>query len=202
MPRQNRVLPTGEIVADPARGTLTGNRGVLHDERRRIVKSWRLERWIVCRLEFKGRHRAVFTPGRWTELFFLDEATAFAAGHRPCAECRRDAYEAFRAAWAGPGAASPPSAPQMDAILQRERLAPDGSKRSYESELDALPDGAMVEYAGAPHLLWRGRLRPWHFEGYGPARSAARDKLKVITPASTVRALRRGYPLQVAVADA
>jgi hypothetical protein len=202
MPLQNRVDPYGALHAVAARGAWIGNRGVLHDERRRIVKPWRLERWIVCRLEFKGRHRVVFTPGRWTELFFLDEATAFAAGHRPCAECRRDAYEAFRAAWAGPGTASPPSAPQIDAILHHERLAPDGGKRSYEAELDALPDGTMVEHAGAPHLLWRGRLRPWRFDGYGAARSVVRGRVMVLTPASTVRALRRGYRLEVAVAEA
>jgi len=202
MPLQNRVDPYGALHAVAARGAWTGNRGVLHDEHRRIVRPWRLERWIVCRLEFKGRHRAVFTPGRWTELFFLDEATAFAAGHRPCAECRRESYEAFRAAFAGPRAARLPTAPEIDAILHRERLAPDGGKRRYEAELDALPDGTMVEHAGAPSLLWRGQLRPWSFDGYGRARSLVPGKVTVLTPASTVHALGRGYRPQVAIAAA
>src|SRR3954465_3835639 len=100
MPRQNRVTPFGQIVAEPQRGTLMGNRGRLHDEEGRIRRPWQLERWIVCLLEFKGRKRQVMTPGHYTELFFLDEATALAAGHRPCAECRRVAFDAFRRALA------------------------------------------------------------------------------------------------------
>ena len=100
MPRRNRVTPLGEIVAVPERGTYFGNRGVLHDEGGRIRRPWQVRRWLICLLEFKGRHRAVMTPNRYTELFFLDEATGLAAGHRPCAECRRARFLAFRDAWA------------------------------------------------------------------------------------------------------
>src|SRR5919204_6549006 len=105
MPRQNRVTPFGEIVATPERGTLMGNRGVLHDGEGRIRRPWQLRRWLVCVLDLKGRKRRVMTPGRYTELFFLDEATALAAGHRPCAECRRARFLAFCSAWgtANPG---------------------------------------------------------------------------------------------------
>src|ERR1700732_822885 len=99
MARQNRVTPAGDVIATPERGTFLGNRGVLHDDQGRIKRAWQLKRWIVCVLEFKGRRRAVMTPGRYTELFFLDEATALAAGHRPCAECRRERFNAFREAW-------------------------------------------------------------------------------------------------------
>src|SRR3954453_2972411 len=100
MPRQNRVTPLGEIVATPERGSMMGNRGVLHDEGGRIRRPWQVRRWLICLLEFKGRHRTVMTPNRYTELFFLDEATGLAAGHRPCAECRRARFRAFRDAWA------------------------------------------------------------------------------------------------------
>src|SRR4051794_26424644 len=99
MPRQNRVTPSGDIITTPERGTLMGNRGVLHDADARIVRRWQGKRWIACVLEFKGRWRPVMAPGRYTELFFLDEATALAAGHRPCAECRRRRFDEFRDTW-------------------------------------------------------------------------------------------------------
>ena len=202
MPLQNRVDPYGALHAVAARGAWIGNRGVIHDERRRVVRAWRLERWIVCALEFKGRHRGVFTPGRWTELFFLDEATALAAGHRPCAECRRERFEAFRAAWTA-GRAEPPRAPRIDTALHAQRIAPGGGKRTYRAAVAALPDGAMIEFDDAPHLIWRGRLWPWRFEGYGPAKPLASgtDTVTVLTPRSSVRALERGYVPQVAVKD-
>src|SRR5262249_11244908 len=122
MPRQNRVTPWGEIVATPERGTLMGNRGVLHDGEGRIVRPWRQKRWIACLLQFKGRKRAVMSPGRYTELFFLDEATALAAGHRPCAECLRDRFTAFRDAWIRGRAAGKVTAPEIDSRLHTERL--------------------------------------------------------------------------------
>jgi hypothetical protein len=99
MPLRNRVTPLGEIVAVSGRGTLMGNRGILHDAERNILRDWQVRRWIACRLEFHGRHRSVMTPGSYTELFFLDEAAALADGHRPCAECRHADYRAFQTAW-------------------------------------------------------------------------------------------------------
>ena len=126
MPLQNRVTPRGDIVATPARGTLTGNRGILHDAGRQLgAARWRHHRWICCRLDFKGRRRAVMAPGRYTELFFLDEATALAAGHRPCWECRREAFQDFQSAWrCAFGGADDVGAAAMDRILHRARVAP------------------------------------------------------------------------------
>ena len=120
MPLQNRVTPFGELIATPARGTLMGNRGCLHDAQQRIRRTFAVKRWIICVLEFKGRHRQVMAPGQYTELFFLDEATALAAGHRPCAECQRARYDLFRAHWAGRGRTLP-GADDMDDVLCRLR---------------------------------------------------------------------------------
>src|SRR5437762_13426760 len=127
MPRQNRVTPFGEIIATQGRGTFLGNRGVLHDGAGHVKRAWQLKRWLVCVLEFRGRKRQVMTPGHYTELFFLDEATALAAGHRPCAECRRERFNAFRKAWRsahpGAGASSLPTADEIDRRLHAERVA-------------------------------------------------------------------------------
>ncbi len=125
MPRQNRVNPFGEIITAPERGTFMGNRGVLHDEEGSIRRAWLGKRWIACVLEFRGRKRKVMTPDRYTELFFLDEATAFAAGHRPCAECRRERFNAFRNAWRLEEDLQPPTAAEIDDQLHNERLDPD-----------------------------------------------------------------------------
>src|SRR5262249_46416914 len=148
MPRQNRVSPFGDIIATSDRGTFMGNRGLLHDAEGRIRRAWQLKRWIVCVLEFRNRKRTVMTPGRYTELFFLDEATALAAGHRPCAECRHARFLAFCHAWgtAHPvdGTSSRPTATVIDDRLHAERIASDRSKRSFVAALDELPDGVFV----------------------------------------------------------
>jgi hypothetical protein len=205
VPRQNRVTPFGEIVAIPERGTFMGNRGVLHDAEGRIKRAWQVKRWIVCVLEFRGRRRAVMTPGHYTELFFLDEATALAAGHRPCAECRHARFIAFRNAWvlAHPGAAgSPrPAADEIDARLHAERLAPDRSRRSFVSALDELPDGVFVTlpaWGGQAYLVWGDHLLAWSPGGYGGQRRRPKgEEVKVLTPPSTVRAIRAGYAPEV-----
>jgi hypothetical protein len=197
MPFQNRVDPYGELRAVPERGAWMGNRGVLIDARQRIVAPWRLRRWITCVLRFKDRHRDVFTPGRYTEIFFLDEATSLAAGHRPCAECRRPRYEEFRRAWTG-GRQPLPSAVEMDDVLHAERLREDGGKRTWTARPASLPDGVLVEHAGRPHLVWRNALRPWSFAGYGaPARASKEARVAVLTPKSVVRAIRHGLTPQV-----
>jgi len=201
VPLQNRVDPYGRLHAVGARGTLMGNRGVLHDASRRVVAAWRTRRWIACVLSFRGRHREVFAPRRYSELFFLDEATALSAGHRPCAECRRARYEAFRAAWAagnGRNGEAKPSADEMDRVLHRERVvsAPDAPRRV--APLAALPPGTMVEVDGRPWLVRDGGLRPWSFGGYGPARRLpARTRVRVLTPGSIVRAMRAGFAPEV-----
>src|SRR6185312_1393082 len=137
MPRRNRVTPVGEIVAVPERGAMMGNRGVLHDQGGRIRRAWQVRRWLVCLLEFRGRHRAVMAPNRYTELFFLDEATGLAAGHRPCAECRRARFLAFRDAWsAGIHATLPPAgvtAGTIDERLHAERIGAGRAQRTFSA---------------------------------------------------------------------
>jgi hypothetical protein len=202
VPRQNRVTPTGDIVAAPERGTLMGNRGVLHDDGGHIRRAWQSRRWIACALAFGGRRRQVMAPGRYTELFFVDEATALAAGHRPCAECRRGRFTAFRAAWgsAHPGA-GPPAAGEMDRRLHEARVGPGGAKRSYAAALDGLPDGVFVTAAawgGRAYLVWGDRLLAWAAGGY--AEGMARPKgaeVQVLTPRPTVGVIRAGYAPEV-----
>ena len=201
MPRQNRVTPSGEIVATPDRGTFMGNRGVLHDAEGRIRRAWQLKRWIVCVLEFRGRKRTVMTPGRYTELFFLDEATALAAGHRPCAECRHARFVAFCNAWgqAHPdgGTSARPTAQEIDDRLHAERVAPDRSRRSFVAALDGLPDGVFVAvpaWGGRAYLVRGNSLLAWSPGGYGERRRRPKDEeVKVLTPPSTVKAIRAGY---------
>src|ERR1700735_1662498 len=143
MPRQNRVTPFGKIIATPERGTFMGNRGVLHDVAGRIRRAWQVKRWLVCVLEFKGRKRTVMSPGRYTELFFLDEATSLAAGHRACAECKRARYNEFREAGiaANPHtfASERPSAVEIDSVLHEERLDRKRTKRTFQARLGELP---------------------------------------------------------------
>ena len=201
MPLQNRVTPYGEIVALPERGLLMGNRGILHDDAQRIVRTWQVRRWIACSTAFRGRHRQVMRPHSYTELFFLDEATAFAAGHRPCAECRHADYQRFKAAWAR-GVGELNSADQMDAVLHADRLEGRGihqRKRSYWEQLAALPDGTFISLHGSAWLLWRGELLEWSAAGYRARRllPPAASIVEVLTPRSLVAVLRAGYPLQV-----
>jgi hypothetical protein len=195
MPLQNRVTPFGEILAIPERGMFMGNRGIIHDPATRTLLSrrWTTKAWIVCRCDYKGVRREVMGARSWTELFFLDEATALAAGHRPCFFCRREAAERFRSSWAQGNAVDPPSAPALDAILHAERL--DGrAKRLHPmpSAADALPDGAMVAAGEVAFLIAGRRAFRWAPEGYhtaGPTPVEAR----LLTPPSTVRALAAGY---------
>jgi hypothetical protein len=201
MPRQNRVTPFGEIIATPERGTLMGNRGVLHDERGRIRQAWQVKRWLLCLLEFKGRRRVIMAPGRYTELFFLDEATGLAAGHRPCAECRRGRFLAFRDAWTAGNpnlvGSGRDMATLLDAQLHTDRLCPDRSKRLFRANLDELPDGVFVIREGGEEnvfLLWQGHLLAWSQGGYlGHLPCLGAEEVRVLTPASTVAAIREGY---------
>ncbi len=201
MPLQNRVTPYGEIVALPERGLLMGNRGILHDDARRIVRSWQVRRWIVCVTEFRGRHRQVMRPHSYTELFFLDEATAFAAGHRPCAECRYADFLRFKAAWTV-GVGEPGSADQMDAVLHADRLGGRGARErkcTYEDPVVTLPDGTVISVDSSAWLLWRGQLLEWTAAGYRARRALppAASRVEVLTPRSLVAVLRAGYALQV-----
>lgn len=198
---QNRVDPLGELIRTPARGAWMGNRGLLHDEHRQIVRPFRLKAWLICLLEFKGRHRTVMMPKRYTELFFLDEATAFSAGHRPCFECRRQAAERFRSTWVRGNPSyrftQRTSIDEIDAVLHRERT---GLSGPYTAPIGDLPNGVFVLYEdaphpkNAPHLLVDGSLYRWSPFGYGAAVTPSPDvELAVITPRSTVNAFRMGY---------
>jgi hypothetical protein len=181
MPLQNRVTPRGELIAVPARGMFMGNRGRLHDGRKRVVRHADGILWIVCLLDFKRRRREVMAPNSYTELFFLDEAVALAAGHRPCAECRRPSYRAYLEAVDMTGA------PELN---DRLRAARDASRAS--AEVTALPDGVFIDMAGEAMLKWQGALHRWTPDGYVDPVDATGVAL-VITPELSVTALRNGY---------
>src|ERR1700756_3463769 len=167
MPRQNRVTPYGELIAVPDRGTFWGNRGALLDREGRLARYSRGQAWAICVLSFKGRRRQQWRPGRLTELYFLDEATGLAAGHRPCGECRYHDYQAFKQAWAAAFGGGVPGVAEIDARLHADRLVRPGVRRSYPAPAEALPDGAMVGVDGAPWLVTGGELRAWAPGGYG-----------------------------------
>jgi hypothetical protein len=195
MPLQNRVTPLGEIVATPQRGLFTGNRGIIHDPATKTLlnRRWATKAWIICVCEFRGRRRDVMASRSWTELFFLDEATALAAGHRPCFYCRREDANRFRAAWQQGNGVNAMRASEMDEGLHRERL--DGRAKRLHAlpmPVEALPDGAMVQAGGESWLIARGRPLQWAFEGYRKPQHRVADAL-LLTPPSTVRALAAGY---------
>jgi hypothetical protein len=195
MPLQNRVTPLGELVADTARGLVYGNRGCLHDEAGRIRRRFAGKRWIACRLVFRGwLRRPLLQPGRFTELFFLDEATALAAGHRACALCRREDYNRLLEIWRGLHV-RPVGADTIDAQLHAERLDT-GTRghRGHEAPLDDLPDGAFVVHRGAPWLVRGAELLRWSPAGYVAREPrGARGTAEVITPPSLVEVLRAGW---------
>lgn len=206
MPLQNRVTPEGEILALQQRGLFMGNRGILHDRSRKLGKArWRHPRWVTCVLAFKDWHREVMQPNTYTELFFLDEATALAAGHRPCALCRRDAYLAFQAAIrAALHRDERVSADDLDRMLHAARIDEGGRRRQrrFDAGLADLPDGTMAMLEGGtdaeivrPVWLVHGRhLLRWRPGGYD--RRIKRPKgvmASVLTPRPTVLALQKGY---------
>jgi hypothetical protein len=195
MPLQNRVTPLGELVAQPGRGLVYGNRGCLHDEHGRIRRCFDGKRWIACRLRFRGWHREpLMQPGRFTELFFLDEATAFAAGHRPCALCRREDYVRFGTLWRElhPGRLG---ADAIDARLHAERIVERSRvRRLHEVELGELPDGAFVLRDDHPLLVLGSELLRWTTDGYVErTRRPVRARTTLITPPSLVEVLSAGW---------
>ncbi len=204
MPRQNRVTPFGQIIRTPARGTLLGNRGCLHDDQQRIRRRYQTKRWIICLLAFKGVRRSLMKPGSWTELFFLDEATALAAGHRPCAYCQRPRFELFREHWA---AANPtlaghakPLVAVIDGALQQERISKTGDKITFSARLSELPGGTLFtnDAHSTAYLWWDQQVWRWQPTGYTlEAGSRIPSVVQVLTPRSTMNALRHGYPVAV-----
>ena len=182
MPLRNRVTPLGDVIAAAERGLVYGNRGCLHDAAGRIVRRAATRRWIACRLEYRGWYRTpVPRAGRYTALFFLDDATAFAAGHRPCALCRRTDYVRVLDVLGVPGADA------LDLLLESERRAEPPS-----AEPGSLPDGAFVLDRGEPHVVVDGRLKRWTPGGYGPSRDAP-ARVELVTPPSLVRVLGAGW---------
>ena len=194
MPLQNRVTPTGDIIATPHRGLFTGNRGIIHDPATKtLTRRWAGNAWLTCVCEFRGRRRRVMGGRSWTELFFLDEATAFAAGHRPCFFCRRDDANRFCAAWDAGNGTTRVLARDIDPVLHRERLA-EGKKRLHPLPMrwEQLPDGAMVQGGAQSYLIAGGRALSWSPGGYREAQSEIEDAM-LLTPPSTLRVFIAGY---------
>jgi len=202
-PLQNRVDPFGQLIRTSARGSWMGNRGMIHNDHEQIIRPFRLKAWITCLLEFKERHREVMTPNLYTELFFLDEATAFSAGHRPCAECRRADFNRFKAAWVvgNPLYMYNIKTPigELDEILHRERMNPNGSKSTYTEILGDLPEGSFISYDGKPYLISNSkRLIRWTPFGYTDFINLPFTiKVDVLTSKSIVNTFRAGYHPQI-----
>lgn len=201
---QNRVEPSGNIIKTSARGAWMGNRGQLHDEHQQILRPFKLKAWLTCLLHFKDRHRQVMAPNRYTELFFLDEATAFSAGHRPCFECRRKDYDRFKAFWlTGNGKSGfdlNTSINEIDKILHKERIGLKGEKITYKEKVKNLPDGTFVLIDDKPHLLANKQLYLWTPSGYeAPLTMPETEIITVLTPKSTVNAFKAGYKPQMAI---
>jgi len=194
MALRNRVTPFSELVADPARGLVYGNRGCLHNADGQIVRRYGVKRWISCRLEFKGWKRTLLQPGRFTELFFLDEVTAFAAGHRPCALCRYEDYRSFVTLWHKLHPGDETGADAIDARLHAERLDQDTrEQRRLEAPFEMLPDGAFVVDGDVAFLVLGERLLRWNPAGYADAGPRPRGTAVVITPPSLLAVLATGW---------
>jgi hypothetical protein len=190
---QNRVLPTGDIVAHPARGLFMGNRGILHDDHQTLGPArWRHYNWIICMLAFKGRKRSLMAPGGYTELFFLDEAVAFAAGHRPCAECRRAAYNAFTSAWAR-AFGDRPGAKDIDRTLHAARVTRTRQQVRHTAPCASLPDGAFILHNDQPHLVLGRCLHPWTPAAYMAPVPRPETAVAVLTPRPLIEVLGQGY---------
>src|SRR5580704_975760 len=193
-PLRNRVTPSGELIATTHRGTMYGNRGVLHDDDLALVRRYQVRRWLVCVLEFRGRRRPVMRPRRYTELFFLDEAVALAAGHRPCAECRHAAYQSFLTAWAQALALNAkPAADDIDRVLHQERRLAGGARVTYPALLSELPDGVFIVRDEECWLANDGGLNRWTPAGYTDRIDQFDGPAAVLTPRATVEAIRAGY---------
>lgn len=209
---QNRVDPWGRLHVTPERGSWMGNKGILHNGEKQIVKLWEHKHWVTCRLKYgestrtgnTGREK-LFTPGNYSELFFLDEATALAAGHRPCSTCRNKRYKEFKRAWVAANrdlvSSDDPPYKEMDKVLQDDRVLPDGEKRIFFAELSTLPRGTMVALDRMAYLVWRERLYQWSFAGYteDKVKRAPTTSVQVLTPASIVRMYAAGFVPQVHV---
>ncbi|NOH75580.1 hypothetical protein F0247_10840 [Vibrio crassostreae] len=197
MPLQNRVSPSGELLADNARGSWLGNRGILHNEKKEIIRPWKHKNWVLCELNFKERKRQVFSQNSYSELFFLDEATALSAGHRPCASCRRQRFDEFKQAW-GAARLSELKVEEIDKVLHQDRAIRGGKKVTYNEKLENLPNGVFVELEGKPWLIWRNELHEWHPDGYRARADIYGDlNVTVLTPKCMVEIIVAGFIPQV-----
>lgn len=202
MPLQNRVDPWGKFHAVHSRGNWMGNRGILHNQDKQIVSQWHNKSWVTCALSFKDRQREIFSPNSYSELFFLDEATALAAGHRPCAECRRERYKEFKTLWFtantqfGGGTSS---ISVIDKQLHLERVDQNKKKVTFTASLNSLPDGTIFEHDGNAYLIWKGQYFLWSHDGYLKSSLAlkTRDCVSVLTPESIVAIYRHGFKPQI-----
>jgi hypothetical protein len=207
MPLQNRVTPFSTIIATPERGGFTGNRGVIHNEQKQIIKHHAVKYWITCVLEYKGKRRELMTPNRWTELFFLDEATAFAAGHRPCGFCRHADFKRFKQFWLQAngkkyGLSENVKMDVIDNCIHKERLDKNNLQKTFAAVLNTLPGGVFVKlHDNAEAYLWyRQQLYQWNFGGYQKITVVDTNQaVQVLTPASYVEVFRLGYEVQVDV---
>ena len=204
MPKQNRVTPFGEIITSPSRGLFMGNRGVLHDQKGVIQRNWKLKAWITCELEFKGKKRQILSPGRYTELFFLDEATALAAGHRPCGECRREEYKIFKTLWLQSNREQltndNPVIAEIDAVIHSQRINRNQEKVGFKSQLKDIPNGVFIQFKGEyqTHLVFEGNLCEWSLFGYVSKKPGkSKDEIFVLTPKSIVKTIEMGYPVKI-----
>lgn len=205
MPLQNRVNPFSTLISTPERGAWTGNRGVIHNERKEIIKNHAVKYWITCVLEYKGSRRSVMSPNRWTELFFLDEATAFAAGHRPCGFCRHADFKRFKDLWLKAngeqyGLTSKTKMDIIDAIIHQERLDKNGVQKTFKSTLTALPDGTFItlDEIGKAYLWYQQNLYEWSFSGYTKVFQIDKNQeVTVLTPLSYVAVFKAGYVPEV-----
>jgi len=195
---QNRVDPFGNIIETTARGSFTGNRGVIHNEHKQITHAFKHKAWITCLLKFKGRNRTVMTPGRWTELFFLDEATAFAAGHRPCFECRREDAKRFKFCWIqgnpSHNFSMNSSIKEIDEVIHRERIDSKNKKVVHQRISSEIPEGTFILFDAEPYLFNKNKLHRWTPFGYEKIVDLPPDSMiTVLTPNSIVNAFRAGY---------
>ncbi len=201
---QNRVDPFGNLIKTQSRGSWMGNRGIIHNDKQEIIRPFKLKAWLICKLEFKGRKRKVMSPDRYTELFFLDEATAFAAGHRPCFECRRDSFNKFKSLWlkGNPEYNFNERTPmqKIDNILHGERMNKDRLKVTFEENIHNIPNGTFILFNKNPFLVFNNLMFRWLPFGYDKGISLSEtDKLTVLTPRSVVNTFYAGYVPQIAV---
>jgi len=200
MPLQNRVDPWGNIFATSARGTLLGNRGILHNGKKQIVKAYQHQSWVTCRLKFKNRKRKLMTPNNYTELFFLDEATAFASGHRPCCECRRKRYLEFKDYWVRANLKEQVNGIKISVInklMHKDRINK-GKKITYKANLKELPDGTIFSYNRSAYLTFESKIYLWSFEGYSFSQSVnIPHEVDVLTPKSIVNIFRLDFKPEI-----